>query len=302
LSSTAIARKNFLISLIQANKSDGYQGSLLILQYPEALIMIGIARMTRHRNEFGSAAPIRALVLTMMLAVSATVFSHPVAAQDGLTGEVNVGGSMATGNTDTTRVDAEIKARYKAGRLEDNYRLVGEFSDDNGTTTAQRILGSVESRFDMQESLFVFGYLEFDDDKFSGFKYEIEGAFGAGYKVIDDDNMRLLLQAGPGYRYSKFSTPAPPALPLVSSNENEFLIRGSADFEYDVTDTVSMTNAFIVTWDSSRTKIENTTALTSALIGDLSTRLSVNIRYNTDPPLLTKKTDTLSKISLVYGF
>lgn len=221
---------------------------------------------------------------------------------DGLSGEVNVGGSMATGNTDTTRVDAEIKARFKAGRLEDNYRLVGEFSDDNGATTAQRILGSIESRFDMRENLFVFGYLQFDDDKFSGFKYEVEGAFGAGYKLIDDENMRLLIQAGPGYRYSKLSTPVPPALPLVNSSENELIVRGSADFEYDISDSVSMTNVFIVTWDSSRTKLENTTALTSTLIGDLSTRLSVNIRHNTDPPLLTKKTDTLSKVSLVYGF
>ncbi len=228
--------------------------------------------------------------------------SHAVDGEEGLSGEVNIGGSIATGNTDTTRVDAEIKARFKADRLEDNYRLMAEFSDDNGSTTAQRILGSVESRWDMRENLIVFGYLEYDDDRFSGFKYEVEAAFGAGYKVIDDDSMRLLLQAGPGYRYSKFSTPAPPAPPLVNSSENEFLIRGSADFDYDITDTVNLTNVFIVSWDSSRTKLENTLALTSKLIGDLSTRLSVNVRYDIDPPLLTRKTDTLSKVSLVYGF
>lgn len=221
---------------------------------------------------------------------------------DGISGEVNIGGSMATGNTDTTRLDAEIKARFKAGRMEDNYRLLAEFADDGGTTTAQRILGSVESRYDMQERLFVFGYLEYDDDKFSGFKYELEGAFGAGYKVFDDSNKRLLVQAGPGYRYSKFSTPVPPALPLVNSSQDEFLIRGSVDFEYDISATTSLTNNSVITWDSSRTKLENTTALTSTLLGDLATRLSFNIRHNTDPPLLTKKTDTLSKISLVYGF
>jgi putative salt-induced outer membrane protein len=114
--------------------------------------------------------------------------------------------------------------------------------------------------------------------------------------------MRLLLQIGPGYRYSKFPKPALSALPIVSSNENKLLIRGSADFEYVITNTLSMTNAFIVTWDSNRTKLENTTAITSELIGDLSTRLSLNIRYNTEPPLLTQKTDTLTKVSLVYGF
>lgn len=221
---------------------------------------------------------------------------------EGISGEINIGGSMATGNTDTTRVDAEIKARFKAGRLEDNYRLLAEFADDNGTTSAQRILGSVESRYDMQERLFLFGYLEYDDDKFSGFKYELEGSFGAGYKVFDDADKRLLIQVGPGYRYSKFSTPVPPALPLVNSSQDEFLIRGSAELEYDISDTTALTNSLIVTWDSSRTKLENTTAVTSKLLGDLATRLSFNIRHNTDPPLLTKKTDTLTKVSLVYGF
>lgn len=241
---------------------------------------------------------------TAVLSVIAGLAS-PASAVDrseGLSGEINVGGSIATGNTDTTRVDAEIKARFRAGRLEDNYRLVGEFAEDNGTTTAQRILGSIESRYDIQNSLFVFGYLEYDDDKFSGFKYELEGAIGAGYKVFDEDNMRLLIQAGPGYRYSKLSTPVPPAPPLVSGSEDEFLIRGSANFEYDFSDNVAVTNDFVVTWDSDRTKIENTVAVTSTLIGNLATRASFNIRYNTDPPLLTKKTDTLSKISLVYGF
>lgn len=221
---------------------------------------------------------------------------------EGLSGEINVGGSLATGNTDTTRVDAEFKARFKAGRLEDNYRFVGEFADDNGATTAQRILGSIESRYDVQEALFVFGYLEYDDDRFSGFKYEFETAFGAGYKLIDEPSMRLLVQAGPGYRYSKLSQPAPPAAPLVPGSEDEFLIRGSANYEFDISEPVSVTDDLIVTWDSNRTKIENTLAVTSKLIGDLSTRLSFNVRYNTDPPALTKKTDTLSKVSLVYGF
>ncbi len=244
-------------------------------------------------------------LLAAGLLLAAPFVSSPAAAVDrseGLSGEINVGGSIATGNTDTTRVDAEIKARYRAGRLEDNYRLMAEFADDNGTTTAQRILGSVESRYDMRDSLFVFGYLEYDDDRFSGFKYEVEAAAGAGYKVFDEDDMRLLIQAGPGYRYSKLSTPTPPAPPLVNSSEDEFLVRGSANFEYDFSDNVAITNDFIVTWDSDRTKIENTIALTSNLIGDLATRISFNVRHNTDPPALTRKTDTLSKVSLVYGF
>lgn len=262
-------------------------------------IISRLPALDRFRHYVISQIKVCAPLLTLAILAP---YAQAVENAEGLSGEINVGGSMATGNTDTTRFDAEFKARFNAGRMEDNYRLLGEFADDNGSTTAQRILASVESRYDMRDRLFVFGFLEFDDDKFSGFKYEIEGAFGAGYKVFDDANKRLLIQAGPGYRYSKFSTPVPPAAPLVNSSQDEFVVRGSADFEYDISATTSLTNNSIVTWDSSRTTLENTTALTSTLLGDLATRLSFNIRHNTDPPLLTKKTDTLTKVSLVYGF
>ncbi len=242
--------------------------------------------------------PSRTLIATVLGAFMAYLTGiHSASAVDreeGLSGKVNVGGSLATGNTDTTHLDAEMRARFKAGRLEDNYRLLFEFADANGTATAQRILGSIESRFDVRDSLFVFGFLQYDDDQFSGYKYEIEGAIGAGYKVIDQSNMRFLVQAGTGYRFSEIS--------VLGINEDEFVIRGSAEFEYDISEATSLSNVSIVTWDSSRTKLENTIAVTSELFADLSSRMSFNVRYNSDPPALTRKTDTLSKISLVYGF
>ena len=196
--------------------------------------------------------------------------------EEGLSGEVNVGGSLATGNTDTTHLNAEMRARFTAGRLEDNYRLMFEFADDNGTTTAQRILASAESRFDVSDGLFVFGFLQYDDDRFSGYQYEIEGTVGAGYKLIDRSDMRFLVQAGVGYRFSELSG--------LGVNEDEFTIRSSAELEYDLSDTTSLSNVSIVTWDSSRVKLENTIAVTSELFASLSSRISFNIRYNDDAP------------------
>ena len=237
---------------------------------------------------------IAAVICALAAYLSGIHSATAVDREEGLSGEVNVGGSIATGNTDTTHLDAEMKARFKAGRLEDNYRLLFEFTDDNGTTTAQRVLGSVESRLDVRDGLFAFGFLQYDDDRFSGYKYEIEGALGVGYKVIDESNMRFLVQGGTGYRFSEIS--------VLGTNEDEFVLRGSAEFEYDLSEATSLSNVSIVTRDSSRTKLENTIAVTSDLFANLSSRISFNVRYNSDPPALTRKTDTLSKISLVYGF
>ena len=54
--------------------------------------------------------------------------------------------------------------------------------------------------------------------------------------------------------------------------------------------------------DNERVKIEDTMAVTSTLIRDLAARISVNARHNTSPPAGVKRTDTLSKVSLVYAF
>ena len=247
---------------------------------------------TLNFDRIGRCTASALFALVACLGSSKDVFA--VDREEGLSGEVIVGGSLATGNTDTTHLNAEMRARFKAGRLEDNYRLMFEFTDDNGTTTAQRILASAESRFDVRDGLFVFGFLQYDDDRFSGYQHDIEGALGTGYKFIERSDMRFLVQAGAGYRFSELSG--------LGVNEDEFAIRGSAELEYDLSDTTSLSNVSIVTWDSSRATLENTIAVTSELFSDLSSRISINIRYNDDPPLLTRKTDTLTKISLVYAF
>ena len=51
-----------------------------------------------------------------------------------------------------------------------------------------------------------------------------------------------------------------------------------------------------------RSRIEDTVAVTSKLIGNLAGRASFNVRFNTDPPADIKGTDTLTKLSIVYEF
>ena len=43
-------------------------------------------------------------------------------------------------------------------------------------------------------------------------------------------------------------------------------------------------------------------AVTAALTGALSARFSVDVRYDTDPPVGFEQTDTATRVSLVYAF
>ena len=221
----------------------------------------------------------------------------PLAGQDDQrtwSGEINLGGSLATGNTDRTAFDATLKAQFRTEHLEDRYLLSVEFADENGATTAQRILTAIESRVDFTEDNYFFGYLEYDDDRFSGFSYEINAAVGTGFRSDFSFGLLISAQLGPGFRLSKRQD--------TNQSESQETIRGSIGLEHSLSKNALITDDLVVTWDKDRFKVENTFALTSKLLDNLSSRVSFNIRHNDSPPFGTKSTDTLTRISIIYEF
>ncbi|MDX2221506.1 MAG: DUF481 domain-containing protein [Rhodospirillaceae bacterium] len=212
-----------------------------------------------------------------------------------LVGEFALGGSYATGNTKRRAVDVDGQARYRAGRVEDHYKIAAELARENGRTTAKRWMLGAQSNVDIQDNLYGFGALSYEDDRFSGYAYEAEAGVGVGYRVYQSATTRLSLEVGPGYRIGALRAPV--------SDEKELFGRGSILFETQLSDTAKLTNDFSVAYDSDRTKIEDTLALTATLVGSLAGRASFNLRYNSNPPGLTiKKTDTVTKFALVYSF
>ncbi|MDX2145278.1 MAG: DUF481 domain-containing protein [Rhodospirillaceae bacterium] len=210
-------------------------------------------------------------------------------------GEFAMGATYSTGNTKRKGLDVEGKARYRIGRAEDKYRIAAEYARDTGRTTARRWLVGYQSNLDIQDGIYALGFLQYEDDRFSGYLTEIEGGFGAGYRVLQTADMLLAVEVGPGYRLSRKRSPA--------SDEKKVFGRGVVLFEYSMSDTAKISNELSLNWDNARKKVENTFAVTSQLVGSLAGRVSVNVRHNSDPPAVTvKKTDTVTKLALVYSF
>ena len=90
--------------------------------------------------------------------------------------EVAAGGSLSTGNTSRNALDLDAKAKYRLGRVEDRYKLKAELGRDKGVTTSQRWVAGYETNIDIRDGLYVLGFANYEDNKFSGFISEIEGA------------------------------------------------------------------------------------------------------------------------------
>jgi len=212
-----------------------------------------------------------------------------------LIAEIALGGSLSTGNTDRQGLDLDAKAKYRAGRVTDSYKLLAELGREDGAATSQRWVAGFETNVDFRDGLYALGFVQYEDDKFSGFQSEIEGGLGVGYRILQTATMTLSVDAGPGYRIGRVRAPLP--------DEKEIFARGTALYDWQMSDNAKLSNELVISWDQERTKVENTLAVTSKLIGALSGRASVNVRSNTRPPSAgIKKTDTISKVALVYSF
>ena len=233
-----------------------------------------------------------------LLAISAA--AAPALADDappvmGWTGQIALGGSLATGNTDRQALDLDSKFQLQSDHRQDVFKVLGDLARENGLLTAERTLASAQSNFDIsKDKLYVFGFAQYDRDRFAGFNYEAEIGPGLGYRFVRTDRLNFSVELSTGYYRA--------SLTAGGGRENEIFTRGSAKVEYKITDTAQIANEALVTGYNERVNIEDTFSITSTLIRKLATRISIDARYNTDPPAGLKHTDTLSKISLVYAF
>jgi putative salt-induced outer membrane protein len=231
--------------------------------------------------------------LAGMLTYTAPVHAADDPPQLGWSGQIALGGSLATGNTDRQALDLETKAQYRSiDHREDHYKALGDLARENGAVTAQRIQMAVQSNYDIStDKFYVLGFTQYDRDKFSGFSYEVEAGPGLGYRFVRTNRMTFFVEFSTGYRHGEAQG--------AGQDDNQIFARGTITADYKLSDNAKLSNEMLVTGDEQRLKLEDTFSVTSTLIRNIAARISINTRYNSDPPLTVKKVDALSKVSLV---
>ena len=220
--------------------------------------------------------------------------STSVLADDGAwRGNAELGGSMSTGNTDASSLNARLKLGYEHNRWDNRLRLDVFYAREDGEDTANRTLGEFQSDYTLTERDYLFGALRGVHDEFSGYKYQTSLAGGYGRKLWVSDQGSLRLEGGPGVRHSKDN----------DDNSNTDLIgRFAGSFEYNISQTATFEQDAVVIVGSDNTEIESITGVSAALTDTLAMKLAFTVQHNTDVPADTKKTDTFTSLNLVYNF
>ena len=218
------------------------------------------------------------------------------------TGKGEAGLALASGNTDTKSGNAKLAVARKVDAWEHSAGFAGNYTSDSGTTTAQRFELFGQSRYNYNPRDFWYGGARYEDDLFSGFKYQATLSTGVGRKFIDTDATKFFGQIGVGYKFFETDDTIDPdtLLPVPGGSDSSVALVGAVEYSHQLTDTTTLYDKFNFEAASDNTFLQNEIGIQVKMTDRMALAAAFSVRHNTDPPPGFKQTDTLTTLNLVY--
>jgi len=245
-------------------------------------------------------------ILALIILISGSIFS--AAAEEAeekkspWSGEGEVGYFLTTGNTETTSLNAKLSLNYETAIWfnEAKFSAInsGEtIKNDDGTekdkTSAEAYAVTDKVGFNFTENDYVYLGGAWEKDRFNGYDYQTMVSAGYGRRLITNDKIKLKFEIGPGYRYDKLDS---------GEKNDEATGRGFLNFNWNITETTVFEEDLNVVYSSELTRTISVTSLKAQIVGALAMKLSYTIDNSSKVPADKEKTDTITALTLVYGF
>jgi len=233
--------------------------------------------------------------------LSLLVFATPLFAQEDeaaeaespWSGNVQLGYLATTGNTEGSRMNGGFEINYKLELWEHQAAADAINSTESDVTTAEAYDFGWKSARNLTENDFLFGRLDWRNDRFSSIEEQVSETVGYGRRLIHTDRHHLNGELGIGARQSELSD---------GTDESDTIFTGRLIYNWQISDTASFGQGFLVEAGSSNTFTESVTDLRAQLLGSLALVASYTILHNSDVLPGSEKTDTRAALSLEYGF
>ncbi len=208
-------------------------------------------------------------------------------------GRGELGAFRSTGNSSNTGVSAGLKLERKGIDWRHKLNALVDYQRSNGQTTREQYLMAYEPNIRISPRAFVYGLAQFERDRFQGYlaRYSVSG--GAGYRLIDDDDMKLSVKGGPAWRRSEL---------IGGETAHNLALLAAGEFNYRISQNISLTQDASAYFEEGNGTYTSATGLEAGLGSDLKARLSYTVEYDSNPPGTSTATDTKSRFTLVYGF
>lgn len=216
---------------------------------------------------------------------------------DNWKGEVELGGSRSTGNTESVALFGSV--RFTREGLAWTHSVGGriDFQQSDDRTVADRLRIDWQPGYKMRDGLFLYGLGQYERDRFLGFAHRFTLSTGFGFTVLSRPDMRLDLLGGPALRHTIFTDDY-----SDEGSKTAAVGRASLAFRWQITPTLKFAQNAAVYFEEDRNNMLSTSALETQLIGNLKARLSYDLQYEKNDLIGRKPLDTTSRATLVYSF
>ncbi len=233
-------------------------------------------------------------LLCLILTVHLVGRASAETSADGLwAGEIELGGVATSGNTKTKNFNTRLMVSNKSPKWDHKAIFTGFYTDGGSDDDTRIFTASVNSGYKLSKTSYLVAAFKYENDRLTGYDYRFNESIGYGRKLIDGDRVKLKIEAGPGGRHSRLNN---------GDQVDELILRAALNLGWKISKTATLTENFLTVSGDEGTVVESTTALKSNIIGALAMKFSFKVKWNSDPPNEVENTDTITSITLVYGF
>ncbi|CAM3866382.1 YdiY family protein [Litorimonas haliclonae] len=218
----------------------------------------------------------------------------------GWTGEASLNGSKTTGNNDTTVLGFATKLENRGSDWRHSAKISADYGKNQGETNKRRYRLGYKIGRDFAPAVYGYANADYFNDAFGAYKSGYFAGGGVGYSVIVDDPTQWQIESGAGYRSQKARLAPNNPLGVPSMNEDFLSARLYSDFEHAFSDQVTFSNDTEVLYSEQDTFLVNEAGITSDLFDKFAVRASFRLETHSDVPEGREKTDTISRVGIVY--
>ena len=208
-------------------------------------------------------------------------------------GKGELGAFQSAGNTDNIGITAGLGLERDG--IDWRQKLSGraDYQETEGVVTREQYLAVYEPNYKLSDRLFAFGLAQYERDRFQGFSARYSASAGLGYDVLTGETMTLSVKAGPAWRRTQL---------VGGAGNSSFAGLAAADFDWKLAETIALTHDASALVQSGSSTFIADTGLVAKLSNKIAVRLSYTLEHDTAPPPGAVKTDTLSRMTLIYDF
>jgi putative salt-induced outer membrane protein YdiY len=213
-------------------------------------------------------------------------------------GNAELGFIQTSGNSDTQSFNGKFNLERQLEPVTTSLNLEVLTSEEEGVSSKERYIAAVEHAYSLGKRSYVASVLAYEDDRFNGYQYQSSLSVGYGYHAWADEQGKLDLEVGPGYRRSALEERNEEGNKI----EEEAIARASLTLLVNISESAKFTEKFTVEGGDSKIVYKSDMGIQSTLIGQLAMKINYQVKHTTEVPEDKKNTDSLIGVTLVYSF